>query len=292
MKRLERIDSYGGWIAAAAFLVFATMTGGASAATTGIANTKHNLVGTSNANRVTAGTDEICVFCHTPHAAATVVGAPLWNKNLPTGTSYTMYKSTTMDGGAADLAGSPSLVCLSCHDGTQAMDNIINTPGSGTYRDTDGRALTGAGGSNYTWAAGGRVDPTTGKLLGSAIANLGVDLSNDHPIGIPYCGGGLTGSGSVVTGPCKDTDFKTEANDVKTASVNGLQVFWVDTSVGTANTRQRTDMQLYTRNTNQPFVECGSCHDPHVEENIGNAGKTFLRISNAGSAVCLACHVK
>jgi predicted CXXCH cytochrome family protein len=51
-------------------------------------------------------------------------------------------------------------------------------------------------------------------------------------------------------------------------------------------------MLLYTRNEAtvaggyQPFVECASCHDPHTE----NA--TFLRISNAGSAVCLACHTK
>jgi hypothetical protein len=289
MTRLERIESYGSWIAAAAFVVFATMSGHAGAQATGIATTKHNLVGTSNANRVTAGTDEICVFCHTPHAANTTAGAPLWNKNLPSNT-YTMYSSTTMDSPTGTV-GAPSLVCLSCHDGTQAMDNIINTPGSGTSRDANGRALT-TGGQNYTWAANGRVDPATGRLLDTAITNLGTDLSNDHPIGIAYCGGGLTGAGNVVSGTCADSDFKNQSNDVKTAAINGQQVFWVDTTVGTAGTRQRTDIQLYTRNSNQPFVECGSCHDPHVQQGVNNAGATFLRISNAGSSVCLACHVK
>ena len=36
-----------------------------------------------------------------------------------------------------------------------------------------------------------------------------------------------------------------------------------------------------------PSVECASCHDPHRADT-----STFLRIANAGSAVCLACHVK
>lgn len=34
-------------------------------------------------------------------------------------------------------------------------------------------------------------------------------------------------------------------------------------------------------------VECGSCHDPHDQTNI-----PFLRISNAASALCTACHDK
>lgn len=34
-------------------------------------------------------------------------------------------------------------------------------------------------------------------------------------------------------------------------------------------------------------VECGSCHNPHEDTNA-----TFLRISNAASALCLDCHNK
>jgi len=65
--------------------------------------------------------------------------------------------------------------------------------------------------------------------------------------------------------------------------------------VGAAdNARQRTDIILYSRlqtskgvSTMQPFVECASCHDPHVSDTL-----TFLRMDNTGSALCLACHVK
>ena len=34
-------------------------------------------------------------------------------------------------------------------------------------------------------------------------------------------------------------------------------------------------------------VQCGSCHNPHTAAN-----RPFLRISNAGSSLCLTCHIK
>lgn len=36
-----------------------------------------------------------------------------------------------------------------------------------------------------------------------------------------------------------------------------------------------------------PRVECASCHNPH-----GDAQRKFLRMSAAGSGLCLSCHVK
>ena len=100
----------------------------------GIANTRHNLstTGPGGFVGVTAGTADICVFCHTPHAANLSVAAPLWNKQN-SGATYTTFStasSSTIDGTVLPV-GSVSLACLSCHDGTQAMDNIINATGSG-----------------------------------------------------------------------------------------------------------------------------------------------------------------
>lgn len=266
---------------------------GAIGAHAGIANTRHNL-GANNAvneNYMTAGTTEICVFCHTPHASNTGVKAPLWNKPVAAGASYTTYNtsvSATIDGNV-DMSGI-SLACLSCHDGTQAMDTMINKPGSGGYT---------AGGSTLggTWA-GARQDGT-GKMIngGEFISMLGQDLTNDHPVGIQYCGGGLsTGSASTVdasAGSCRDTDFNAPQNGI----IGGARVWWVDTAAGAAGSRQKTDMILYARLGNvggadatngfyQPFVECASCHDPHTENT------TFLRVQNTSSAVCLACHNK
>ena len=106
---------------AAAFALGALL--GAGTAGAGIANTKHNLsTGGTGAVHVSTGTDEICVFCHTPHGSDTSAPVPLWNKQLPT-SSYTTYatlNSSTIDGTILSV-GSVSLACLSCHDGTQAM---------------------------------------------------------------------------------------------------------------------------------------------------------------------------
>lgn len=213
--------------------------------------------------------NEICVYCHTPHAAASAatVEAPLWNKPIvaPAG-GYQTYDSTTIDGDILAV-GSVSLACLTCHDGTQARDAVINAPGSGF-----GTSPLGALGT-----------------MPVGITNLGTDLTNDHPIGIQY--GGFTGS--------VDPDFRTDTtpptNNLEVATINGVQRWWVDTPGGTATQRDKSDIILYTRDnsgnpgglTAEPFVECASCHDPH-----NNANGTFLRISNANSAVCLACHVK
>lgn len=269
----------------------------ASSANAGISNTKHNLGATGsavsgNVNNTT-GTDEICVFCHTPHGANTNAVVPLWNKGFSSAT-YTTYKSlgtSTLD--AAELGvGSVSLACLSCHDGTQAMDNMVNAPGSGGYN------ATGAS-QNYTWTGSNQ---SSGKLATGIITNLTADLRNDHPIGIQYCGGWGSGTLSTSTtaaawnGTCADPDFVSPAGKTMAA---GTSVWWVDTTnggTGNSLTREKTDMILYTRDFGTamgtgPSVECASCHDPHVEKKATNQ-VAFLRVTQTGSGVCLACHVK
>jgi predicted CXXCH cytochrome family protein len=262
----------------------------------GIASTKHNLgtTGTS-ANHLTAGTEEICVFCHTPHGSDTSAPAPLWNKALPAGSTFTTYSqlgTTSLQAAQAPI-GSVSLACLSCHDGTQAMDNMINAPGSGGYN------IAGAVPAGDTWTTGAGATQTAGRLNAGVITNIGKDLRNDHPISIQYCGGGIDATGVTTTvstksaANCNNKDFR----DIKAVLINTTPVFWVDTNAagGVANRRDKTDIVLYTRAAGdfgtgtqaQPAVECASCHDPHTDAN-----PTFLRVSNTGSAVCLSCHVK
>lgn len=291
--------SPGRWKAASASLFAALLLLLGGTATAQIAGTKHNLGLNSTAgNNRTTDTAEVCVFCHTPHGAA-VAPAPLWNKRLttdgtpPGGGTYTTYQSLqtpSLDGSVAPVGG-VSMACLSCHDGTQAMDNVINAPGSGLYDATGG----GTAGRAWNWGGSPRIGPD-GQLGGGPdnVALLGTNLSNDHPIGIQYCGGGLGPTGAI-TG-CRDQDFQ----PTEVSTINGNQVFWLETG-GTG--KQRTDLPLYVRpgetTATGPLVECASCHDPHVSSGQAGptgtgrvAGETFLRISNANSAVCTACHVK
>lgn len=262
---------------------------GSPQALAGIASTKHNLGTTGPGPNTFSGTGEICVFCHTPHGADTTASVPLWNRVLAAATTYTTYNTlgtSSLDGATAPV-GSVSLACLSCHDGAQAMNVMINQPGSGGYNSA-GAALTG------TWTG-------VGTLTG--LPKVGPDLTNDHPIGIQYGGGYASNAAfpqtDIAAGATRDTDFKA----VKYANLNGNSVWWVDSGT-VSGSRDKADMMLYTRTDSasvgltgavtagaltgaQAFVECASCHDPHSSTN-----DTFLRISNTGSAVCLACHTK
>jgi hypothetical protein len=274
---------------ALALASLALLSGAAAAQ---ITNTPHNFTASGGANNVaeTTGTDQICVFCHTPHGSDTTAAVPLWNKTIPSAAAYQTYNSiaatatSSIDGEIVNV-GSVSAACLSCHDGTQAMDNMMNAPGSGTG--------LGVGVSQgYTWT-----DAGTGGVIRNGIANLDQDLTNDHPIGIEYCGGGIT---TTTLNTCGDKDFIDSAGGPLAEAGKRLQydsdkgIFWVDTAAGTVGTREKGDIALFTRSdftaAGGPSVECASCHDPHKAK--GSDDVHFMRVATAGSAICLACHVK
>lgn len=136
--------------------------------------------------------DEICVYCHTPHQANTIgtvySGTPLWNRTTDT-SSFTMYASATID---TTIPGSPSaysLICLSCHDGSLAVDSIINAPGSGLNTSGPWNGNT-ASPLHYTMAAGaghcGECHVAGGAAHDQSNVYIGTNLSDDHPISMVY----------------------------------------------------------------------------------------------------------
>lgn len=155
--------------------VFCLITGlslilGASFAIAGVSETKHNFASaTYSPNAFFYGTSEVCVFCHTAHNASQTVGA-LWNheNNPPV---YDVYNSPTLDMSISQ-PHEGSLVCLTCHDGTIAVNSLNNLPGP-----------EGAG--NYGIAGGAGLDGA-GRLMSSSHAYVGTNLQDDHPVGITY----------------------------------------------------------------------------------------------------------
>ena len=121
------------WLGALALAALTTT------ATAQIVNTKHNF------SSMAWSGGEICKPCHTPHFANREAGA-LWNHELTTAT-YDMWEGTGT--AEADL-DKRSRLCLSCHDGTVALDS-------------------------FGGMTGGSYIPAT--------ANMGTDLRDDHPIG-------------------------------------------------------------------------------------------------------------
>ena len=249
-----------------------------------IASTKHNLSATGAGNQ-TNDTTEICVFCHTPHGANITQVVPLWNRNMTDPTLFDTYAdlgSSTLDGSIAAV-GSVSLACLSCHDGQVAMDSLLNAPGSGNPA------------TNWNFNSPDGTMDADGFLLTTTVALLGTDLRDDHPVGILYGAGNVPGNETTPEN-FTDPDFKA----VGVTTINGTNYWYVET--GSTGGRDRADLILYTRTDApldgggtiagaQPYVECASCHDPHVVA-VDSNQVSFLRISNENSDLCLACHDK
>lgn len=124
----------------------------------GIAGTAHDF---SGATWNTAG--EICNVCHTPHSAGQYQEGPLWDHEVTT-QSFAAYNDPngTIDNTlSTDVVtdGTASKLCLSCHDGSVALDDFGGT----------------TTGTNFIAAAGNLYSPNT---------NAGG--ADDHPIGIDY----------------------------------------------------------------------------------------------------------
>jgi predicted CXXCH cytochrome family protein len=194
-----------------------------SAAMASVVNTKHNLGATTilGSNNHTTNTTEICIFCHAPHGADQTTFAPIWNRAYNT-SSYIRFSSLnrlTFDAKEAPI-GAVSAACLSCHDGTQSMDSVINSSGSDTIGMLD--TQSGNGGWSQGRAMGnGSFNPANGSWDGTLpprgdMVFIGTDLSNDHPISMQYGGGGI--SSNSPTGPTVDPDF---AQPVGAAKVGG-----------------------------------------------------------------------
>lgn len=192
-----------------------------------VAATEHNLTTVTLTNGAPAQTTDaqVCVYCHAPHDNNTDV-ALLWNKTLPLATAFTPYDNpATMDSDPSGGPGPSSLLCLSCHDGVGAVDEGV----AGTL-----------------------------LLVPADAGYIGVDLSNDHPVGIQYA----AAHADVTSGGLEDP----------TTALSGIG--------GTIS----VDM---LRGASNDQVECASCHDPHT-----NTVDLFLRKDNTASALCTTCHVK
>lgn len=149
-----------------------------------IAGTKHDFSGRSWAPTE----NKICGVCHATHQAKNEPSAPLWNHQSTAVAAYTLYTSPTFSSQGGLTITNPSAsskLCLSCHDGTVALENF-GTITTGTNYIPAGSKIGGATGGDmskehpisfqYTDAlatvdGGLRAPTTTNSGLGSSIAN-------------------------------------------------------------------------------------------------------------------------
>jgi predicted CXXCH cytochrome family protein len=171
----------------------------------GVVGSKHDLSSTQKAG--VQATTQVCVFCHTPHGSSVAQNAPLWNK--------------TYNGGVFPASASVSTACLTCHDGTQTTDTVINSPGVGGFGAAGGRLGDGGDGQ------------VGGKITGWA--KIGSDLNDDHPVGMLYAGLSLAEdfkpsttlplyNSKVECATCHNPHLGTAATFLRQGSNSGSQV--------------------------------------------------------------------
>lgn len=137
-------------------------------AAAGVKDSLHNLSASGPGQSRAAFEQRVCEFCHISHSASPE--APLWARPDPT-TTYIPYSSSTAVAQPGQPTGT-SILCLSCHDGTIALGQVINR----------GQPISMAGGR----------ERMTGKGL------TGTDLSDDHPISFEYSANLASQSGELA----------------------------------------------------------------------------------------------
>ncbi len=155
-----------------------------------IANTPHDLSSVSTGPNKSATQGDTCVFCHVAHNGSPGANRPLWSHTM-TATNLTWAPTTTVRGTilptvitSTQLQGSRG--CMSCHDGTIAVGDLI----------------TGVGGT------------VTGPNLTAGKLTTGINLLNpatmqtNHPLGVaqPAVAAGFTAYKTVAPGTAVNYD--------------------------------------------------------------------------------------
>jgi hypothetical protein len=253
---------------------------------TGINGTVHDLhTGAYSANPADPIGGRICIFCHAPHNTiklsvangGSALGSnlnapdaysylPLWNHQLTTQT-YLMYYNgpgepqsgshqsqaeALLQASGATGPGGVSLLCLSCHDGSVA----VNSYGTGPL-----------GGQTTVQPSGSY---STGSTMINSAYVIGQDgiLQNHHPVGFSY-----------DTVQSADTEIRSSTTVMSDYSGNSMSIadhLYAGSAISLSG-------------CTGSCMECETCHSVH---NKNNTGERLLWRSDVNSQLCLTCHDK
>jgi hypothetical protein len=199
-----------------------------------------------------------CQICHVPHKAApySLSHAPLWNHAL-SANSYVTYDqagSVTFNALNLSVALGSSIACLSCHDGSVAINQSYSQGGTTNYNQNGN--LNGNGTAAYVPSFA--VETVNSSLVAASGTAPWVgynNLTRMHPIGVNY-----------VDAASKDPELKPISGILDTAMLKGK---------GATRT-----------------VECASCHDIHRTQGASATISHDLIVDLNGGQLCLTCHNK
>ncbi|RME59324.1 MAG: hypothetical protein D6790_10765 [Caldilineae bacterium] len=201
-----------------------------------VAETYHNLqvpaqVTNSDMFGLIRDYGEVCVYCHTPHGGSTE--RVLWNRPLPSG-PYRMYDEP-LDMLADPQPTGNSLACLSCHDGTIGLDEIVNLPNG---YDGPGPSATSIEECDGCHSGG---SPPGGHDFEGVWFDT--DLRKQHPISLLY-------------DPARDPGFRSIA-EVEAA---GLKLFEGKVQCMTCHEPHSERFPPFLRIANSAGSLCLACH--------------------------------
>jgi hypothetical protein len=232
----------------------------------GVLNSPHDFSTASwnTAQAFPSDPNSVCGPCHQAHHTASAV-VPLWGHDTAPANSFKMYSPATVPGSVmkatpdASPAG-PSLACLSCHDGTVAVNQMAGGKVVG------GPPVTVTNSARITTDANGVWQPG--------------NLTHTHPISFTY-----------------DATLYTRDNGLYDPDTH--QILVPDSSpftIGTAAS-DKTINNFLLKGTHR--VECTSCHDVHNQKGSPydvNSNPKQVLISGTqggkGSLLCRSCHNK
>ncbi|MHC4366131.1 MAG: cytochrome c3 family protein [Planctomycetota bacterium] len=196
---------------------------------------------------------DACSFCHTPHGA--LPKSPGWSRKISTAV-YKIYQSSSLEAKVGQPTGS-SKMCLSCHDGTVALTHT-------------------------------RKGNTSGVYITPGQANLGTDLSDDHPISFVYSDSLSAKDSQIRLASTLPEEFKLDRS-------GELQC----TTCHTSHDNQYGDFLVVSNRRSQM---CTSCHDldgwtgsehESSTSSVVSAHDAYLRKSKYQTVAdngCLSCH--
>jgi len=224
-----------------------------------VVNSKHDLSAQGPGPVRAVHENEICIFCHTPHNAAPQV--PLWNRANPR-THYRIYESSTTDA-RIDQPSGPSKMCLSCHDGSMALGNVLSRPATHPI-------------------------VMTARTIPPGTTDLTNDLSDDHPIGFRY------------DRSLSNADRQIRAPEVVTMELPlGAHG---EMHCTTCHDPHNNELGEFLRQSDQRGAICISCHDlngwpsgSHANSGKHITGRTVdvgerLKYDTVKDNACLNCH--
>ena len=132
-----------------------------------------------------------CQICHIPHKAPSFASqnAPLWNHAKSANATYVTYDlggSTTFNQGLKSTLGN-SIACLSCHDGSVAINQSYGKATTTKYGTNQVAGLYASGFAVETaLATAGDWSGVAGGGTSATASGGRNDLTHMHPIGIKY----------------------------------------------------------------------------------------------------------